>query len=145
MAEKIVLLTLYAHIGLIVYIYIHLGNVRGAQLKNLRSQGKEEEIKPLAYDGTGWPLPIRYVQNALSSQFELPIIFYLLSLIALATTSVDYVIAVFSVAFVALRFGHAYVHIQTNFVPLRYKLFLYGVYVIVAELIYLALKTFGAF
>ena len=145
MAEKIVLLAIYAHIGLIIYIYIHLGNVRGAQLKNLRAQGKEEAIKPLAYDGTGWPLPIRYVQNALSSQFELPIIFYVLSLVALATGTADYIVAAFSVAFVALRFGHAYVHIQTNFVPLRYKLFLYGVYVIVAQLIYLALRTLGAF
>jgi hypothetical protein len=83
-------------------------------------------------DGEGtWPAHTTLVQNAFRNQFQLPILFYLLVVLALVTGHTEAWLVGFSWVFVILRLLHALIHTTTNNVPRRFLLFTAGMIVLV--------------
>ncbi len=70
-----------------------------------------------------WPKRTTQVANSFSNQFELPILFYVLTILAYVTHQAGVLFVVLAWLFVIFRLLHAYVHVTSNIVRLRGSLF----------------------
>jgi hypothetical protein len=61
-----------------------------------------------------WPPRVLQIGNAYHNQLELPVLFYVVVLLALHTQTLDVVLLVLSWMFVLSRLVHAYVHVTSN-------------------------------
>jgi len=73
-----------------------------------------------------WPPRAMQIGNAFHNQLETPLIFYVLTLIALITGTADSILWVLSWMFVLARIAHAHVHVTSNRIDRRGPLFLIG-------------------
>jgi hypothetical protein len=87
-----------------------------------------------------WPEDVIKVSNNIANQFEVPVLFYVLCLVLYSINAVDIVAVVLAWLFVLSRFAHAYVHLGSNYVPVRFRLFLVGCLVMIAMLVLVVWK-----
>ena len=66
----------------------------------------------------------RAIGAAFHNQFELPVLFYVVVALSLATGAATHILAGLAWVFVLMRIAHAYIHVTTNFVPRRFLFFL---------------------
>jgi len=66
----------------------------------------------------------RAVGNAYQNQFELPVLFYAVVALSLATGEGTRAMTGLAWVFAVMRIAHAYVHVTSNFVPRRFTFFL---------------------
>jgi hypothetical protein len=81
--------------------------------------------------GDGWPPPARLASNSFSNQFEIPVLFYALVLMALTLNFAGPVYAGLAWVFVASRAVHAWVHTTSNDLRLRAPSYGVGVLIVV--------------
>ena len=79
-----------------------------------------------AMNNEAWSKPVVLTSKNLANQFQLPVIFYVLCLILANIDAVTMTILVVAWIFVVTRYVHAYVHVSTNYVPARMRVFLLG-------------------
>jgi len=79
-----------------------------------------------AMDNEAWSKPVVLTSKNLANQFQLPVIFYTLCLILAGIDAVSVVTLVTAWIFVITRYIHAYVHVTTNYVPVRMRVFVIG-------------------
>jgi len=138
MNNDLIFLPVLAHVALVFMLYIYLGIVKSRAVKEGSVDRKKAALDPKA-----WPVPVVKVLNNLGNQFESPVIFYIISIIYYLTNNVDsFLISIMSI-YVLTRYMHTYIHVTSNFVPHRFKLFLAGVLILLALTIWLALKLIG--
>lgn len=138
MSNDLIFLPVLAHVVLIFMLYIYLGIVKSRAVKEGSVDRKKAALDPKA-----WPVSVVKVLNNLGNQFESPVIFYIISIIYYLTNNVDsFLISIMSI-YVLTRYMHTYIHVTSNFVPYRFKLFLAGVLILLALTIWLALKLIG--
>jgi hypothetical protein len=70
-----------------------------------------------------WPQRTAQFNNAFANQFELPVLFYVLTILEYVTHLAGTTFVVLAWIFVLFRILHAYVHVTSNIVRLRGKLF----------------------
>lgn len=91
--------------------------------------------KNTALNNKAWNDDVLKVSNNIDNQFETPILFYMLTVLVFLTGIVD----VFSLAlvwgWVVIRYIHAWVHIGSNYVPTRLKLFALSLLIILVLVI----------
>ena len=63
-----------------------------------------------------WPKRTTQVANAFSNQFELPVLFYVLTILEYVTHRAGTIFVVLAWIFVIFRLLHAYVHVTSNIV-----------------------------
>ncbi len=80
-----------------------------------------------AISNTAWSLPVVLTSNALANQFQLPVIFYVLSFILYSLDGVNALVLVLCWLFAISRWAHAIVHVSSNTIALRMIFFLLGV------------------
>jgi hypothetical protein len=80
----------------------------------------------VAVDAGKWPNRAMQVANAFRNQFELPVLFYLLVLLAIATRQADFLFVVLAWLFVVSRLVHAFVHVTYNRLSHRGAVFAVG-------------------
>ncbi|GEK10528.1 membrane protein [Pseudoalteromonas peptidolytica] len=68
-----------------------------------------------------------------SNQFEIPILFFVVSLAALSLKLVTLWFSLFALLFVFSRIAHSYVHIGSNHLTLRFRLYLTGCVFVLAQ------------
>ena len=61
-----------------------------------------------------WPPRVLQISNAYHNQLELPVLFYVVVLLAFASDTLDVTLLVLSWLFVLSRLAHAYVHVTSN-------------------------------
>jgi hypothetical protein len=138
MNNDLIFLPVLAHAVLIFMLYIYLGIVKSRAVKEGTVDRKKAALDPKA-----WPESVVKVINNLGNQFESPIIFYIISIIYYLTNNVDsFLISIMSI-YVLTRYMHTYIHVTSNFVPYRFKLFLAGVLILLALTLWLTLKLIG--
>jgi len=76
-----------------------------------------------ALDNTAWTVPVIKTSRNLANQFQFPVIFYGLCFILATIGAADMPVLIVAWAFVASRVVHAYVHVTSNYVPLRLRAF----------------------
>jgi hypothetical protein len=93
-----------------------------------------------------WPPQTTKVMNAYHNQLELPLLFYLVVVLALTQlATIPAILVALAWVFVALRLAHAAIHVTTNDLTRRFFLFLAGAAVLALMwLIFIGRIYFGA-
>ena len=121
-AAMILFLAILIQVALTLHVLVRVGRTR---LGHVRS--RRVKISDIALGQDAWPEDATKLANSYRSQFELPVLFYVAALLAIAFGIVDMVLALLAVAFVAGRIAHMYVHTGSNDVGKRFNIFLVGV------------------
>ncbi|MEP1448916.1 MAG: MAPEG family protein [Paraglaciecola sp.] len=124
-----------AQIFLTLIMFIILG-VRKAKAVKAGAVNRQQA----ALNNQVWPQDVIKVSNNIANQFEAPVLFYVLCLVLYSINAVGIVAIVLAWLFALSRFAHAYVHIGSNYVPMRLRLFLIGCFVLIAMLFQVAWK-----
>jgi hypothetical protein len=118
---KLILWPVLAQIFLILTMYIVLGARKAKAVK-----ARAVDLKATALNNKAWPDDVLKVSNNIDNQFEIPTVFFVLCLLFASLGQIDAVVLSLAWAFVFSRYIHAYVHISSNYVPLRMRVFAIG-------------------
>ena len=77
-----------------------------------------------------WPPRVTQIANAAHNQLELPLLFYVLTILSIITRHADFLFVVLAWIFVLLRLGHAYIHVTSNRLSARGGVFGLGLLVL---------------
>ena len=89
---------------------------------------RKGEVSPqqVALREPAWSPHVLQVGNAFHNQLELPVLFYVVTLLALFGDALDVVLYVLSWMFVLSRLVHTYIHVTSNRLDRRTAVFLVG-------------------
>lgn len=118
---------LFVQVALTFGLLLWMGFLR-VRLVNTRAVA----IRDIALGEPNWPKQATQVANAYSNQFELPVLFYLVMVLAFFTANATTGLVILAWAFVATRLLHALIQVTTNNVPRRAIAFTAGLVVLVA-------------
>jgi hypothetical protein len=96
---------------------------------------REVRLKDIALSSETWPPKARQAANNFSNQFETPVLFYVLAIMAIHVGATGWLMATLAWLFVATRMVHAWVHIGSNDLRLRPLVFLVGCLALIAMLV----------
>jgi hypothetical protein len=105
---------------------------------------KEVRMGDIALGEPNWPARTTQVANAFHNQLELPMLFYVVVILALITQQVSLPLVALAWAFVAFRLIHAYIHTGSNSVRHRFNAFAVSLFALLAMWIVLAVQTVTA-
>jgi hypothetical protein len=117
MSAEMILLPLFVEVILTFALLFWLAPLRA---RDFRSGLREEDI---ALRQPNWSKPALQVQYSFSNQFELPVLFYVLTILAYVTHHAGTLFVVLAWVFVIFRVLQAYVHVTNNKVRLRGSFF----------------------
>ena len=88
------------------------------------------EVHPgdIALREPNWPKHTQQVRNSYQNQLELPVLFYVLTILAIVTRHADLLFVIMAWIFVLSRLAHAYVHVTSNNLARRGPLFGVGAF-----------------
>lgn len=129
MNQDLILWPLVAQVFLVVLLFVRLG-----QLKDRAKAAGAVDPAVTALDNDAWPDDVRKVANNIRNQFQLPVLFYVILLALFAQQSVDMPAVVVAWLFVASRVAHSWIHIGSNYVPNRTRVFKLGLLFLVVLL-----------
>jgi hypothetical protein len=98
-------------------------------------QGGTTRFEDIAMREPNWPHRAALFGNSFSNQFELPVLFYVLTILAIFTKHADLLFVVLAWIFVLFRILQAVVHITTNNV--RFRGGYYGISAVVLVIMWL--------
>ncbi|QQR41004.1 MAPEG family protein [Devosia rhizoryzae] len=125
LVDKLLILAMGAQVLLTVAILVLMGRERVP-----RVMSGEINVADIAVDRTAYPLKARLLSNSFDNQFQLPMLFFVATLLALQTGLVGWVEVVLATLFVALRYVHAIIHVSTNRVHRRFAAYSAGLAVL---------------
>ena len=132
------LVPVFLHVLLVVYVG---SRTVTARVKSVTSG--ETRIKNIALDTSGWPAHIRKLGNNFDNQFDMPMMWYALIGLVIATAKIDTVFVLLAWLFLLARIVHAFIHTSTNHVPCRMYAYLSGFVVLLAMWAWFAIRIFG--
>jgi len=139
MTVQMILAPVFVQVALTFALLFWIGHARRASVKR-----GETRIRDIALGEPAWPAKPTQISNCYDSQFQIPLLFYVVVIVALFTKSADLIFVVLSWIFVLARLAHAYVHTTSNHVPTRFNVFAVGVLVLLIMWIWIAVKIFLA-
>ncbi|WLD58575.1 MAPEG family protein [Salinispirillum sp. LH 10-3-1] len=89
------------------------------------------DLKAVKLNNNAWPDSVVQVGNNINNQFETPVLFYILAVALFMLGAVDTVVIALAWLYVGLRVAHAVIHVTTNRVPMRMKVFTAGMLVLI--------------
>lgn len=119
-----------AQVALTIVVLFVLGYFRRQALHS-----REVRLKDIALSGDTWPTKAKQAANNFTNQFETPILFYVLAIMAIHVGATGWLMTAFAWLYVATRIVHAYVHIGSNDLRIRPLVFLVGCFALIAMLI----------
>lgn len=121
MSVQAVLLPVFLHVALVFGLLFLMGGRRYAAVK-----ARQVRAADVSAGERTWPPAAQWAANAFINQFELPVLFYALVVLAILTRKADVLFVAMSWIFVLSRFGHAGAYVTTNRVPVRLSLYAIG-------------------
>ena len=109
-----------AHVALVFALYFLLSFRRVRAVKEGRA--RPEQFR----DNREEPAESLIVRNCIANQFELPVLFYAVSILLYLVDADNPVTVAGGWLFIALRYVHAYVHVTSNRLRYRRPLFIAG-------------------
>lgn len=122
-------------IALTLCMFIVLGMRKAKAVK-----AGEVNRKEAALNNQAWPNEVIQVSNNIANQFETPVLFYTLCGLLYASNGVGYLAIALAWAYALSRVFHAFVHIGSNYVPTRMRLFMLGCLILIAMTILTAVN-----
>jgi len=135
MTIQMVLLPVFVQVALTFALLFLMAATRRASL----ARG-EIKVRDIALGQSSWPTKPQQVSNSFDSQFQIPLLFYILVILAWLTKQADLIFVVMAWIFVLSRLGHAYVHTTSNRISIRFNIFAVGVLVLLLMWIIFAVR-----
>ncbi|HXL66642.1 MAG TPA: MAPEG family protein [Xanthobacteraceae bacterium] len=120
MSLQAVLLPLFVEVILTFVLMLQMGALRRADYSSGAVRADD-----IALREPRWPQRTTQAANAFSNQFELPVLFYVLTILAWVTRHAGIVFVVLAWIFVICRVLQAYIHVTSNVV--RYRGLFYSI------------------
>ena len=139
MTIQMVLLPVFVQVALTFGLLFWMAYARTSSV----SRG-ETKIRDIALGQSVWPARAQQISNCYDSQFALPLLFYVLVILAWITKHADLIFVVMAWIFVLARLAHAYVHTTSNHVPTRFWVFAVGMLVLLLMWIIFAIRILAA-
>jgi len=117
MSIQMILAPLFVQVMLTLAVLYTLGGRRFGAFK------RGELAGPVSLREGNWPPAARQAEFNYQNQFELPVLFYLLTVLSIMTRHADLFFVLMAWVFVTLRVLHALVHVTSNDLRLRASLF----------------------
>jgi hypothetical protein len=139
LAMTSILWPMLAYIGWVFLLYVWLTIARAQAVRS-------GEVEYASFARGEEPHGVERITRNLANQFELPVIFYAVVVLLIATGRVTTIDVIAAWVFVAGRVIHTLVQTLTDNVPLRGRVFLInfaGVSVLVGHVVLLALEGLG--
>jgi hypothetical protein len=102
-AQAVLVFILYGLLSLRRSVAVKAGRIKMEQFRENRDEPAESLV----------------VRNSIANQFELPVLFYAVSIVLFIAQADNLPAVILAWIFVACRYGHAYVHVTSN--NLRYR------------------------
>src|SRR5919109_2171060 len=118
MTLQAILVPMFVQVGLTFVLLFWMGALRMRALR--LGQVNPEQVR---LREPNWPARVTQIANAFHNQLELPVLFYVVVLLALVTETLDVVLLLLSWMFVLARLIHAYVHVTSNRLDRRTGIF----------------------
>jgi hypothetical protein len=118
MTLQAILLPLFVEVILTFLLLFWMAPLRASDI----SSGAVR-VDDIALREPNWRKGTMQVAYSFSNQFELPVLFYVLTILVYVTHQATVVFVVLAWVFVIFRLLHAYVHVTSNIVRLRGALF----------------------
>jgi hypothetical protein len=96
--------------------------------------------RDIALREANWPKRETQLGNAYQNQLELPVLFYVLTILAIITRHADLLFVLLAWVFVVLRVVHATVHVTSNRLGQRFAVFAAAAAVLLAMWIIFAVR-----
>jgi hypothetical protein len=135
MSLPTVLAPVFVQVALTFALLFWMGRVRVRAL----TQGKLK-LADIALGEPNWPPQVMQISNSFHSQFQLPVLFYLLVGLAMLTRTADWPFVAMAWLFVVSRFVHAFIHTGTNYVRHRFNAFAIGMFILLAMWLVFAVR-----
>jgi hypothetical protein len=114
MPVQFILLPLFVEVVLTFVLLFWLAPLRRGALLSRTTHPRD-----IALGQKAWPQRTQQIGNSFDNQFQLPVLFYVLTILSMITHHADIVFLVLAWIFVLSRLVHAYVHTTSNRVMLR--------------------------
>jgi hypothetical protein len=138
MNQQLIFIPVLMQVFLTFLVYIGITVVKN---KAIASGDVDESRRALHKDA--WPDSVLKFTNNLTNQFEAPTLFFVLCFVIWATDSVNIFSLTLAWVFTVSRYIHAYVHTGSNYVPLRKRLFMFGIAILLVLFVYALLAVIG--
>jgi hypothetical protein len=125
MSIQAILLPLFVQVALTLVLLFWTGRARVAAVRR-----GDVHPRDIALRQPNWPKQETQIANAYHNQLELPVLFYVLTILAIITRHADLLFVVLAWVFVILRLVHAYIHLTSNHVGRRFAAFAASVVVL---------------
>jgi len=135
MTIQMVLLPVFVQVALTFGLLIWMASARTASV----TRG-ETKLRDIALGQSAWPAKPTQISNCYDSQFQIPLLFYVLVVLAWITKQADLIFVVMAWIFVLSRLAHAYIHTGSNHVPTRFRVFAVGMIVLLLMWIVFAVR-----
>ena len=109
MSIQAILMPLFVQVALTFVLLFWMGALRYRALRLGQVEPEKVRLRE-----PHWPPRVLQIGNAYHNQLELPVLFYVVVLLAFQTETLDVVLLVLSWMFVLSRLVHAYVHVTSN-------------------------------
>ena len=118
MSVQAILLPLFVEVILTFLLLFWLAPLRGRDFGSGATRPEDVALRE-----PNWSKRSLQVAYSFSNQFELPVLFYVLTILEYVTHLAGIVFVVLAWVFVLFRYLHAFVHVTSNIVRLRGALF----------------------
>lgn len=118
----------YPSLALILWIFVVL--VILFLRRKAAFTSKQIRMADVAVSTEGYPEPARLAAANFANQFETPVIFFALIMLAMEVGATTYLMAALAWAYVATRVAHTLVHVGSNDLKLRAPIFGAGVVIL---------------
>jgi hypothetical protein len=134
---KLLLLPLVLHVFMTMFV-----GSRSLRARTRSVVSGETKLSSIATNSSAWPEHVRQWGNNFDNQFDTPLFWYGVCALIVALHMEDTVFVVLSWLFLASRVAHSYVHVTSNRVPLRMRVFLFGFTSLVMMWMWFAIRLF---
>src|ERR1700746_2217203 len=139
MTVQAILAPLFVLVALTFALLVWMGAVRFAAVRS-----REVRVSDIALGQLNWPPRVQQISNCYHNQFQLPVLFYVLTILALFLRKADLLFVVMAWIFVPLRIVHAAIHVTSNHVLYRFQVFAAGAAVLLLMWVIFVLRVYAS-
>jgi hypothetical protein len=136
MTVDVILAPLFVQVALTFVLLFWMAQARTSVVRS-----GEARMRDTALGQPNWPPRVQQISNCYHNQFQLPVLFYVLTILAYVLKKADYLFIVMAWIFVISRIVHAYVHVTSNRVPQRFAAFAVGAIVLLLMWAFFAIRV----
>jgi hypothetical protein len=137
MTVQAILAPLFVLVALTFGLLVWMGAARFAAVRS-----RAVRVSDIALGQLNWPPRVQQISNCYHNQFQLLVLYYVLTILALFLRKADLLFVVMAWIFVLLRIVHAAIHVTSNRVLRRFQAFAAGALVLLLMWVIFALRVY---